>query len=211
MARPRIDAESVRQQILTIAKELVIESGGKRLVLSDIADRMGVSQPYLYAHFKNKHALMAVLAERWFFEGEEQGRIVCNTNRPWQCKLRDLIQIYLSIKKAEYERNPDLFIACLKIAEPHIEIIVEHIARLHGLFRQVLAEIVPPSQLDTMTNLVLDATTAFRVPYEIARNPDRATSERAEEVVAALIHYLECSFSEDRVHLDRQTDDLTPI
>jgi len=197
MARPRIDADRVKEQIIEIARELVIESGGKRLVLSDIADRMGVSQPYIYTHFKNKQALFAVLAERWFTELEEAGQAICATERAWQCKLRDLIQTFLTIKKAEYERDPALFVACLELASPHRDIVERHVAHLHGLVREILAEIVPPSQLDTMAHMVLDATSAFRVPHEIARSPARATPERADEVIAALIHYLESCFAEN--------------
>lgn len=197
MARPRIDADSIKEQIIDIARQLVIESGGKRLVLSDIAHRMGVSQPYIYSHFKNKQALFSVLAERWFAELEEAGQAVCATERAWQCKLRDLIQTFLAIKKAEYEKDPALFSASLELASPHRDIIERHIAKLHGQVRCILAEIVPPSQLDTMAHMVLDATSAFRVPYEIARAPARATPERAEEVIAALIHYLESCFAED--------------
>lgn len=210
MARPRIDADRVKEQIIDIARELVIESGGKRLVLSDIADRMGVSQPYIYTHFKNKQALFAVLAERWFAELEEAGRAVCATQRAWQCKLRDLIQTFLAIKKAEYEKDPALFVACLELAAPHREIIERHIDSLHGLVRDILAETVPPAQLDTMAYMVLDATSAFRVPYEIARAPSRATPERAEEVIAALIHYLESCFAEDLAPSDLLSDPTNP-
>ena len=209
MPRPRIDTDRVKEQIIEIARDLVVESGGKRLVLADIADRMGVSQPYIYSHFKNKHALVSVLAERWFADSETAGRTICDTERPWQCKLRDLIQTYLAIKKERYLRDPELFAACLRMAEPHRDIIIEHVMRLHGMLREILAEIVPPSQLDTMADMVLDATSAFRVPHEIARNPERATPERAEEVIAALIHYLECSFSEETN--SNQFYDLTPV
>ena len=196
MPRPRVDSQSIRETIIKIAETLILETEGRRLVLSDIADRMGVSQPYIYSHFRNKHELVAELTARWFHTIEEAEEKICAKDMPWQCKLRELTLSAMTIKKEKFLENPELFLACLRMAEPHGDVISIHIEKHHRNISMILSDVVPPAQLERMTMLVVDATIAFRVPIEIARHPERATPERLDEVLSALIHYLESSFSE---------------
>lgn len=53
-----------KETIVTVALELVKEVGLKGLTLRQLADRLGVQNPALYWHFKNKNELISLIKER---------------------------------------------------------------------------------------------------------------------------------------------------
>ncbi len=191
MPRPRVDTQEIQNRIVEIAETLLIETSGQRLVLSDIAARMGVSQPYIYQHFKNKDALVAELASRWFAKVESAGQDICASDLLWQEKLRSHILTTLELKKGAYDANPELFKSYLQLAASHIEIIQSHADILKGQVRSILDQQLEQRDLDETVDLVLDATVLFRVPAAIVAMPDQATADRAERVLDALISFLE--------------------
>ncbi|MFZ4896447.1 TetR/AcrR family transcriptional regulator C-terminal domain-containing protein [Plantibacter sp. Mn2098] len=62
--RQRLD----RQQIVAAALELLDEVGLDRLTTRALAQRLGVQQPALYWHFKNRDELLASMAEKMLTE-----------------------------------------------------------------------------------------------------------------------------------------------
>lgn len=191
MARPRKDPQIIRDTIIKIAEGLLAESGGRRLVLSELAQRMGVSQSYVYRHFTSKDALVGELAQRWFVKVETQGKKICASGLTWQEKLREYILKTLEIKRASYNANPELFMAYLVMAGAHEEIVKQHTSTLAEQLREILSQSVPKSQLNTILNLVLDATYQFRVPSAIAHSPSASTKKRANAVLDVLIASIE--------------------
>ncbi len=64
----RSRSESTRKptaiRVLDIAEDLFAERGFDATSLGDVADRVGIRQPSLYNHFKNKHELYVSVMER---------------------------------------------------------------------------------------------------------------------------------------------------
>ncbi len=191
MPRPQIDARAVRDQIVDIAETLLVESSGQRLVLSDIAVRMGVSQPYIYRHFKNKHALIAELMKRWFDNIEKTGHEICQSGKPWQVKIREHVLETLRLKRAAFDANPELFAAYLNLAKDHQATVSEHTNVLVRQMSQILELGVSENNLEEMVNFTLDATVQFRVPVAILNMPEHATQSRAALVMDAVITFIE--------------------
>lgn len=191
MARPRIDVHAVREQIILIAETLLVESSGQRLVLSDIALRMGVSQPYIYRHFKNKNELVAELIKRWFHKVESTGHEICRSDKPWQDKLRAYILEMLRLKRTAYEANSQLFVSYLQLAQSHKGLVEQHVQVLVDQITQILAPQVPEKDLEDLVNFTLDATVQFRVPTAIVSAPSHATPLRATMVLDAVIAFVE--------------------
>lgn len=190
MARPKVDQDAIKDQILEIANTLLVESNGQRLSLSDIAKHMSVSQPYIFRYFKNKKELIGALATRWFQSVEHSGERVCNSDLDWDDKLRAYTIETLRIKKTAFEKNPKLFAAHLSLASQHKSVVKDHTQLLNNQIAGILAEKNNKSPSDEILNLVLDATVQFRSPYAILSNPEYATEERANKVLDALTHYL---------------------
>jgi AcrR family transcriptional regulator len=86
-AAPRIDRRTRRRQetieeILTIAVEVMEESGGNGLSLSEVARRLGVQPPSLYKYFDSLHAVYDAIFERGATEHTEVMRTAMSNARP---------------------------------------------------------------------------------------------------------------------------------
>ncbi|CQD13877.1 TetR family transcriptional regulator [Mycolicibacterium conceptionense] len=67
MAKPGLDT---RQRILDVARELFAEKGVVRTSLQDIADRLGITKPALYYHFRSREDLVRSILQPLIDEGE---------------------------------------------------------------------------------------------------------------------------------------------
>ncbi len=59
-----------RESIQDVARELFAQKGVQRTSLQDIADRLGVTKPALYYHFKSRDDLVRSIIEPLIDEGE---------------------------------------------------------------------------------------------------------------------------------------------
>jgi AcrR family transcriptional regulator len=62
-ASPRMNAESRRRQIVSVAGELFSKSGFNGTTTKEIADRAGVSEAIIFRHFASKHELYAAILD----------------------------------------------------------------------------------------------------------------------------------------------------
>lgn len=68
MTRPGSDT---RNRIQDVARELFAEKGVQRTSLQDIADRLGITKPALYYHFRSRDELVRSILTPLIDEGEE--------------------------------------------------------------------------------------------------------------------------------------------
>jgi AcrR family transcriptional regulator len=186
MPRPAPDVDAIRARMLDAAEALLGESRGQRLILSDVAARVGLSQSYAHRFFATKADLIAALAARWFDAVEIAAREAADAASSPADALRRHVLAILRVKKAKHDADPVLFRAYLTLASGHRAVVAAHTARLSEILRGTLARQVPPERLDAAVALVEDATAQFRVPALIALYPERASEARALGVLAAL-------------------------
>ncbi|WP_422376034.1 TetR family transcriptional regulator [Roseibium sp.] len=191
MPRPKVDAEQIRETLLTAAERRLKRMGSARFSVTDLAADCRMSQSNVYRFFPNKASLMAALAERWFREIEAELTARTDTAARWQDKLTAFVHVQRELKSARYDQDPELFWAYLRLAEEHPEPVMAHVDRL----QQILASILEPEfrgpDLAAGCTLVADATQLFRDPFLIARFRDRCTAERADAVLMAVLQELE--------------------
>ena len=184
MARPGLDADATREKLLSAAEVMLAETGGQRLILSELARRVGLSQSHAHNFFATKADLVRGLAARWFAEIDSAVAAVQAAELSPQDALRDYVLTILRLKRARLDADPALFRAYLDLAAGHSDIVAAHAGHLRDVLRAILARQVPPPRLEAATDMVLDATVAFRVPHMIALNRAAATDARARRVVA---------------------------
>jgi TetR/AcrR family transcriptional regulator, cholesterol catabolism regulator len=63
-AVPRASAEEKRERILSTAARLFYEGGYRATSMESIAEELGVTKPFLYYHFENKHEILEEIARR---------------------------------------------------------------------------------------------------------------------------------------------------
>lgn len=177
--------------MIAAAERQLAASQGRRLVMSDVAAEVGISQSYAHRFFASKDDLVRALAIRWFAEVEEFCADIARSDMPPEAKFREIVLGTLRLKRAKFDQNPMLFRAYLALAESYPDLVVAHARLLSEATRSVLQEMLPPPQVSEAAALVGDATATFRIPHMIAMFRQHATEERAEAVVAMLLRELQ--------------------
>ena len=102
MTRP---ASDTRHRIQEVARELFTQQGVQRTSLQDIADRLGVTKPALYYHFRSREDLVRSILQPLLDEGEE---FVAGHERrrgTARATARDLLEGYFDF---HYKHRADL-------------------------------------------------------------------------------------------------------
>jgi AcrR family transcriptional regulator len=188
--RPKPDSDRITSQLIAEAERMLVETQGRRLVLSEIAARVGISQSYAHRFFPTKADLVRALAQRWFDAVEAESTRILALDRPAAERLELWVLSVLRLKRDRFDADPALFLAYLDLAADHMDLVAQHTGKLSAALRAILADMVPAEDLDRAHAMVEDATVLFRMPMNIARFRRNATDERARNVLRALIGHL---------------------
>jgi len=190
MARPKPDSGKIRAEIIKSAETMLTQSSGRRLVLSDIANDLGMSQSNLHRFFATKHDLIETLAQNWFDEVEKRTSQILQSDLTWDQKLRSFILTILRVKRDKFDDDPSLFIAYLDLAKNHEKIVQRHSTKLTSQLEIILAEFLPESELINTVQLVEDSTAMFRIPHMIALFRSKVSDNRANQVIDLILKNL---------------------
>lgn len=172
------------------AEAMLAETHGRRLVLSELSARVGLSQSYAHRFFRTKEELVGALAERWFAHVEEVVISNAGSDAPAGERLRNHVLGVLRVKRDRHDADPLLFRAYLELAAGHMDKVRKHTEILSASLSAILKDLVDEPLVPAATRLVEDATARFRIPAMIAASRADATDERAEAVIAMLLSEL---------------------
>ncbi|EHB55768.1 regulatory protein TetR [Mycolicibacterium rhodesiae JS60] len=101
-----------RQRIQDVARELFGQKGVQRTSLQDIADRLGITKPALYYHFKSREDLVRSILQPLIDEGErfiadQEARAAGNRATP-----RELLEGYFDF---HYRHRADLLLVVTEL------------------------------------------------------------------------------------------------
>lgn len=190
MARPKPDADKIRARLIAEAEAQLERSDGRRLVLSELAERVGISQSHVHTFFPTKADLVRSLAAKWFQEVEAASSLAAQSDEPDSTKLETWLLSILRTKRDRFDENPKLFRAYLELAGGHMDLVQAHVQTLRQDLSHILQGMVPETDLEAAVQLVENATLLFRTPKNIASYRDRATDEAAKSVCSILIQAL---------------------
>ena len=190
MARPKPDVDKIRARLLAAAESQLESTQGRRLVLSDIAERVGMSQSYLHTFYPTKADLIRALAAKWFEAVEEGSSKACTVNQSADMRLEQWLLSILRIKRNRFDANPALFLAYLELAREHMDLVYDHVRALRMDLTAIVEELVPRIEVEDTVELIENATLLFRTPQNIAAYRDRATDEAAQATCRLLINHL---------------------
>lgn len=186
MARPKADPDKTRAVILDEAERMLEETMGRRLFMSDIAARMGISQSYVHRFYRTKADLVKCLAQRWFHDVQAEADRIADLDLPAEDRLDMWVLSLLHLKRERFDANPELFRAYVDLAAQHMPLLGDHAEALEMSLRRILRDMVEDEHLDEAVVCVQDATILFTMPFNIARFPQRATPARAKVVLRVL-------------------------
>jgi AcrR family transcriptional regulator len=180
-------AKTSREELVSIARGLVEQSGAEALTVSAVAQSAGVKAPSLYKHFADRGALLKAVEIAVLHELEAALRTGTKGRTP-QARLRSMAQTYRRFALQQprryeviYSRNaaddPEIAAACLFAARP--------------LFEELERAGVPPARIlplaRTLTAFLhgfvsMEIVNAFRLGGDI----DAAFEEGLETIMGGL-------------------------
>ncbi|ABV93936.1 putative regulatory protein TetR [Dinoroseobacter shibae DFL 12 = DSM 16493] len=190
MARPKPDTDKIRSRLIAEAEAQLEETDGRRLVLSDLAERVGMSQSHVHTFFPTKADLIRELAARWFDAVETASADAASADAPPDARLEQWVLSILRIKRDRFDANPKLFRAYLELAGAHMDLVQSHAAALRADLARILRDLVGAQDADHAVPLVENATLLFRTPQNIAAYRARATDEAARAICHLLTRSL---------------------
>lgn len=191
MPRPTVDANAMRARMVDKAEQLLRQSRGRRLVLSDIAAELGMSQSNAHRYFPTKHDLVAALAERWFAEVAKAARKAVQGEESPRERVISWVLAIMRVKRARFDEDSELFRAYLALASQHVAIAKRHADELRAIVSPAIVQITGKTAVIAELDLLEDATVQFRNPYMIAMLRERATAARARAATRAVLDFVE--------------------
>lgn len=132
---------NTKEKILEAAEELVLEKGFEKVTLTDIASRVGISQPALYKHFKNKSEVWESLTKAWLDKiTEDLQPFVADKNASLAQICHDWLWTLCLSKYSAHKVAPEMFALYTsyaardpKIADYHVETLLTSLSEATGI------------------------------------------------------------------------------
>ena len=175
MPRTGLTASEIKEKSIDLTMTKMREEGFDKVRLTDIAKELGVSHAALYAHFKDKAALLDAVSERWLLEIDERLESVCRSSlEPTEKIVSWMITLHRA-KVAKVLHDPELYKAFdfststqKPFARRHMETIHDQLLGLveEAIEKQRLRDVDPQG----MTKVLEESMMAFHHPKLVAQN-----------------------------------------
>lgn len=186
MPRPKPDTKKVRLRLIAEAEAQLEQSDGRRLVLSDLAERVGMSQSYVHTFFPTKADLIRALASKWFESVEQASKAAAQADGSPEMRLENWLLAILREKRDRFDANPKLFRAYLELAGAHMDLVQIHVEALRRDLETIVRDMTPADEIAATVQMIENATLLFRTPHNIAAYRSRATDDAARVICRLL-------------------------
>ncbi len=186
MPRPKPDTKKVRLRLIAEAEAQLEQSDGRRLVLSDLAERVGMSQSYVHTFFPTKADLIRALASKWFESVEQASKAAAQADGSPEMRLENWLLAILREKRDRFDANPKLFRAYLELAGAHMDLVQIHVEALRRDLETIVRDMAPADEIAATVQMIENATLLFRTPHNIAAYRSRATDDAARVICRLL-------------------------
>lgn len=190
MPRPKPDHEKIKLRLIVEAEAQLEQSDGRRLILSDLAERLGMSQSYVHTFFPTKADLVRALASNWFESVEKASRTAAQADVSPEMRLERWVLSILQKKRDRFDANPKLFRAYLELAGAHMDLVQVHVEALRHDLETIVEDMTQSHEVAATVQLIENATFLFRTPQNIAAYRSRATDDAARDVCRLLLAHL---------------------
>lgn len=130
-----------RDKILETATKLVVEKGFDKVSLTEIANAVGISQPALYKHFKNKNEVFETLSLAWLDEMlKDIFPFVVKSDQTQAEIIHDWLWTMAKAKFDSYQNEREMFIlhtnyvgGNLPLAQKHVQDLIDSLSEASGI------------------------------------------------------------------------------
>lgn len=169
MPRTGLSASEIKEKAIEITMDRMREDGFNKVRLTQIAQEIGVSHAALYAHFKDKTALLDAVSERWLIQIDESLESVCRKNIDPIEKIQLWMITLHRAKIAKVLHDPELFKAfniSIAIEKPFAK---RHMQIMNEQLQKIVKEIITKRRLkdadpELMVKIISESLMTFHHP-----------------------------------------------
>nr|WP_226898275.1 TetR/AcrR family transcriptional regulator [Mangrovicoccus algicola] len=132
--------EAVRRRAVAIAAERIRTHGFAKLRLAEVARDMGVSHAALYAHFRDKAALLDGVTGSWLEEARAETAAICSRPGPATDRIETWFLARYRLKSARARSDPEVFFGFNAATSEDRPVIRAHLEAMTGELAGLLAE-----------------------------------------------------------------------
>ncbi|MBY6006435.1 TetR/AcrR family transcriptional regulator [Salipiger bermudensis] len=140
MPRTGLSPEDARRRAVEIALARIREHGFVKLRLAEVARDMGVSHAALYAHFRDKAALLDAVTESWLCEARARTASICAGSAPAAERIEQWFVARYRIKSARAQSDPEIFYGFNEATAGERPVIRDHMRHLREELTALVAE-----------------------------------------------------------------------
>jgi len=175
MPRTGLTAPEIKKKAIDETMAKMREAGFDKVRLVDIAKELGVSHAALYAHFKDKNALLDAVSERWLLEIDEALAAVCRKSKEPTEKILAWMLTLHRAKITKVLHDPELYKAfdlSTSIQKPFVKQHVETMrTQLLGLVKEAIAKKrLRDTDPESMAEVLAESMMAFHHPKLVAQH-----------------------------------------
>ena len=140
MARPMTDIDAGRERLVDLVMDLIAETGGANLTMTEIAARAGMATSNLYRFFENRDAVVEAVAERWFEPSIAIMDEVMASDLPPRRKMYEFFARRFLRLRHMWQRDQVLFATHAALGEEHYDIVRGYIDMADHYLGTIIAE-----------------------------------------------------------------------
>ena len=168
-------ATEIKSKAIEITKVEMRKQGFDKVRLTEIAKELGVSHAALYAHFKDKTALLDAVSETWLLEIDESLEAVCRkAKEPTEKILMWMLTLHRA-KVGKVMHDPELYKAfdlSTAVAKPFAKRHMETMqVQLVGLVNEAIEKRrLKNADAEMMAKILQESLMAFHHPKLVAQH-----------------------------------------
>lgn len=175
MPRTGLSPAEIKEKAIDLTIERMRQQGFEKVRLVDIAKELGISHAALYAHFKDKSALLDAVSERWLKKIDKDLEAICKKSADPYDKIQAWMLCLHHAKLDKVKNDPELFKAfnfSTEVAKPFARLHMETIhAQLTGLVKEAIARRrLRGADPEQMASILSESMMAFHHPKLVAQH-----------------------------------------
>ena len=187
MPRTGLSADDLRCKAIKVTRARIAAVGYDKLRVTDVAAELGLSHAALYAHFRDKAALLDAVVDQWLEEGNRQLTEAAGAPGPAEERIAAWFLTRLRLKRDTARLDPELFNTFHMASDRLRGGVRAHLAFVRAQLAELIAEAHPEIRNpQRAARLLLTGMAAFTHPRLITDQIDLPDAEVEAEMSAVL-------------------------
>jgi AcrR family transcriptional regulator len=198
MPRTGLSPEEIQEKAIDSAIARMREVGFEKVRLTDIAKDLGLSHAALYAHFKDKAALLDAVSERWLDKLDEELEAICNKPKDPREKILAWMLALHRRKLEKVMHDPELFRAFNWSTEIEKPFSRKHLGTLSRQLTRLVQEAVARKRLrdadpEAMAKILSESLIGFHHPRLVAQHLGEKREPLLRQILESVLDGLRLS------------------